>query len=85
MRRHDRPEVQVSGLLADRAAGFASYLADLGYAWSSTKHHLYLMADLSAWLAGQGLAAEDLAEPVTGRFWEDLRARGSLPGEGDVG
>ena len=77
MRRHDRPEVQVSGPLADRAAGFAAYLAGRGYAWSSTKHHLYLMADLSAWLAGQGLAAEDLTGPVTGRFWEDLRARGS--------
>lgn len=77
MRRHDRPEVQVSGLLADRAAGFAAYLAGRGYAWSSRKHHLYLMADLSAWLAGQGLAAEDLTGPVTGRFWEDLRARGS--------
>ncbi len=77
MRRHDRPEVQVSGLLADRAAGFAAYLAGCGYARSSTKHHLYLMADLSAWLAGQGLAAEDLTGPVAGRFREDLRARGS--------
>src|SRR6266566_1536787 len=53
MRRHDRPAVQVSGQLADRAEGFAAYLA------------------------GQGLAAEDLTGPVTGRFWEDLRARGS--------
>ena len=35
------------------------------------------MADLSTWLAGQGLAAEDLSEPVAGRFWDDLRARGS--------
>src|SRR6266851_3644897 len=77
MRRHDRPEVQVSGLLADRAAGFAAYLAGCGYARSSTKHPLYLMADLSAWLAGQGLAAEDLTGPVAGRFREDLRARGS--------
>jgi hypothetical protein len=32
MRRHDRPEVQVSGLLADRAGGFAAYLAGRGYA-----------------------------------------------------
>src|SRR6266571_2796641 len=77
MRRHHRPEVQVGGLLADRAADFAAYLTGLGYAWSSMKHHLYLMAELSAWLAGQGLAAEDLTEPVTGRFWADLRARGS--------
>ena len=77
MSRHDLPQVQVSGLLANRAAGFAEYLAGRGYAWSSIAHHLYLMADLSAWVAGQGLAAEDLAEPVAGRFWDDLRARGS--------
>jgi site-specific recombinase XerD len=77
MRRHDRPEVQVSVPLADRAAGFAAYLAGRGYAGSSTKHHMYLMADLNAWLARQGLAAEDLAGPAAGRFWEDLRARGS--------
>ena len=77
MRRRDRPEVSASGSLADRAAGFAAYLSGRGYASSSTKHHLYLMADLSAWLAGQGLAAGDLAGPAAGRFWEDLRARGS--------
>src|SRR6266487_2360104 len=77
MGRHHRPEVQVGGLLVDRAADFAAYLTDLGYAWSSMKHHLYLLADLSAWLAGQGLAAEDLSEPVAGRFWADLRVRGS--------
>jgi site-specific recombinase XerD len=77
MRRQDRPDVQVGGPLADRAADFAAYLAGLGYAQSSIKHHLYLMADLDVWLAGQGLVAEDLTEPVTCRFWEDLRARGS--------
>jgi len=77
MHHHDRAEGQVSRLLADRAAGFAAYLASRGYAKSSVEHHLYLMADLSAWLAGRGLDAGDLAEPVAGRFWEDLRARGS--------
>jgi site-specific recombinase XerC len=77
VRHDDRLEVRVSGLLADQAAGFAAYLTGRGYARSSTKHHLYLMADLSAWLAGQGLAAEDLSGPVAACFWEDLRARGS--------
>jgi len=38
---------------------------------------LYLIADLSAWLAGQGLDAGDLAGPAADRFWDDLRARGS--------
>src|SRR6266702_6279080 len=77
MRPHDHAEAQVSGLLADRAPGFAAYLAGRGYAKSSVEHHLYLMADLSAWLAGQGLDSGDLAGPAAGRFWEDLRARGS--------
>lgn len=77
MHRHDRAEVRAGERLADRAAGFAAYLAGRGYAESSTKHHLYLMADLSAWLAGQGLSAGDLTEAVAGRFWEGLRARGS--------
>jgi len=74
---HHHYAAQVSGLLAGQAAGFAAYLAGRGYAKSSVEHHLYLMADLSAWLAGQGLDVGDLAEPVAGRFWEDLRARGS--------
>lgn len=74
---HHHYAAQVSGLLAGQAAGFAAYLAGRGYAKSSVEHHLYLMADLSAWLAGQGLDAGDLAGPVAGRFREDLRARGS--------
>jgi len=77
MRPHDHAEAKVSELLADRAPGFAAYLAGRGYAKSSVEHHLYLMADLSAWLAGQGLDSGDLAGPAAGRFWEDLRARGS--------
>ncbi len=77
MYRHDHAEDQISGLLADRAAGFGVYLAGRGYSKSSVAHHLYLMADLSAWLAGQGLTARDLAGPVAARFWADLRARGS--------
>lgn len=86
MSRHDLPRVRVGGLLADRAEGFAGYLAGRGYAWSSMAHHLYLMADLSTWLAGHELAVEDLCEAVASRFWDDLRAResylvkGSSPG-----
>jgi integrase/recombinase XerD len=74
MHRHDHA---VTGLPVGRAAGFAAYLAGRGYAKSSIAHHLYLMADLSAWLAGQGLDAGDLTGPAADRFWEDLRARGS--------
>jgi hypothetical protein len=85
MRRQHRPEVQVSGPLADRAAGFAAYLAGRGYAWSSTKHHLYLMADLSAWLAGQGLAAGDPYRAGDGPLLGRPSRPGELPGEGDAG
>lgn len=46
MHYHDHAEAQLSGLLAGRAPGFAAYLAGRGYAKSSVKHHLYLMADL---------------------------------------
>ena len=76
MHDHDYA-AQVSGVLAGQAAGFAAYLAGRGYARSSVEHHLYLMVDLSAWLSGQGLDAGDLAGPAAGRFWDDLRARGS--------
>ena len=53
MHRHDRAKVAAGQWLADLAAGFAAYLVGRGYAKSSVDHHLYLMADLSAWLAGR--------------------------------
>ncbi|MFG1711316.1 tyrosine-type recombinase/integrase [Nonomuraea sp. M3C6] len=77
MHRHDPPEARVGGSLAVWAAGFAADLTGRGYSWSSVKHHLHLMADLSAWLAEQGLVAEDLTQPVVDRFCGVLRARGS--------
>jgi integrase/recombinase XerD len=77
MHHDDHAEVQVGGLLADLGPGFAAYLAVRGYAKSSVKHYAYLLADLNAWLAGQGLSAGALAGPAADRFWEDLRARES--------
>jgi integrase/recombinase XerD len=77
MHRHDPPGTRVGGPLAAWAAGFAGYLTSRGYSWSSAKHHLHLMADLSAWLGGQGLAAGDLTQAVVDRFGGALRARGS--------
>lgn len=77
MQRHDPPEARAGGPLADWAAGFAACLTGRGYSWSSAKHHLHLMADLSAWLGGKGLTAEDLTPPVAGRFCGVLRARRS--------
>jgi integrase/recombinase XerD len=82
MRHDDHAEVQVSGLLADLGPGFAADLAVRGYAKSSVKHYAYLLADLNAWLAGQGLGAGALAGPTARRFWEDLRARESYLAKG---
>jgi integrase/recombinase XerD len=77
MQHDDHAGVEVSGLLADLGPDFAAYLAVRGYAKSSVKHYAYLLADLNAWLAGQGLSAGVLAGPAADRFWEDLRARES--------
>jgi len=74
---HVRREIPASGPLADRIVGFAGWLADRGYASSSIQHHVYLAAELNAWLAGQDLSVKDLTESVATRFWDDLRARGS--------
>jgi integrase/recombinase XerD len=77
MRHDDHAEVQVSGLPTGLGPDFAAYLAVRGYAKSSVKHYAYLLADLNAWLAGQGLGAGALAGSAADRFWGDLRARES--------
>ena len=58
----------VGGPLAGLATGYAAYLAGLGYAASSVRQHLGLMADLSAWLGGQGLGPGEISPAVAGRF-----------------
>src|SRR5260370_40741864 len=58
---------RVSGPLAGLAAGDAAYLAGRGYASSSVRQHLGLMAGLSAWLGGQGVGAGGVAAPGGGR------------------
>lgn len=77
MHRDDPPDVWVGGPLAGWAEGFVAYLTGRGYVWSSTRHHVYLMAELSTWLCRQGLVADDLTPPVVDRFWGYLRATGS--------
>jgi hypothetical protein len=51
----------------------------------SIRHHLHMMAELSAWLGGQGLAAADLSPQVAGRFRGVPPRQGQLSGEGGVG
>ena len=66
---------KVSGPLAGLAAGYVAHLAGRGYAASSVRQHLGLMADLSAWLGEQGLGPGGLSPSVAGRFaaWAGTR------------
>jgi integrase/recombinase XerD len=59
---------KVSGPLADLAAGYVAHLAGRGYASSSVRQHLGLMADLSAWLGEQGLGPGELSPSAADRF-----------------
>lgn len=66
---------RVSGPLAGLAAGYAAYLAGRGYASSSVRQHLGLMADLSTWPGEQGLGPDGISPPVAERFaaWAGTR------------
>jgi integrase/recombinase XerD len=63
-----RPCVRVAGPLASYAAGFRAELTDRGYAPRSAGEQLDLMAQLSGWLAGQGLDVDGLTAPVVAHF-----------------
>jgi site-specific recombinase XerD len=58
----------VGGPLAGLAAGYSAYLACQGYAGSSVRQHLQLMADLSAWLGEHDLGPAQLSPAVAARF-----------------
>ncbi len=58
--------VHVEGPLAPYAAGFEEELAGQGY--RSASDHLYVMAQVSRWLAGQQLGAEDLSASGVEKF-----------------
>src|SRR5271166_692889 len=59
---------RVDGPLAGLAAGYAAYLTGRGYAASSVRQHLGLIADLSTWLGGQGLGPGGISLQVAARF-----------------
>jgi len=59
---------RVSGPLAGLAAGYVAHLAGRGYADSSVRHHLGLMADLSTWLGEQGIGADGISPQAADRF-----------------
>jgi integrase/recombinase XerD len=66
---------RVDGPLARLAPGYAAHLAGRGYASSSVRQHLGLMADLSMWLGEQGLGPGGISPQAADRFadWAGTR------------
>lgn len=68
--------VQVSGPLAPYADGFRQDLAAKGYNPQVIGRHVGMMADLSGWLEGLGLAGSALTGEVAGEYLRARRAAG---------
>ena len=75
-------DARVRGPLAGCAAGFAAELGRLGYSRSGVRQQLGLLADLSGWLAAEGLAPAELAAGQVARFLGSRRRRGLRSGAG---
>lgn len=58
----------VSGPLAPYAEGFSSWLASRAYSRWAAADRLYQFDQLSRWLAGEGLAVDDLTDEQAERF-----------------
>ena len=71
-----------AGPLAGDIDGFAAWLAGQGYGRSSAKAKLQLTADLSRWLAEQGLAIEAVNEPRVEAFLHARKPRRGDPATG---
>jgi site-specific recombinase XerD len=67
---------RVLGPLQPLARGFLFELIELGYSWTVQTQRLRLMAELSAWMAGQGVEPTELTASVIHEFLEPMRARG---------
>ena len=68
--------VRIGGSLARYEEGFRARLDELGYASSSAGDQVRLFADLSGWLAREGLDAEGLEYEAVDRFLVARRAQG---------
>ena len=64
-----------AGPLAGEIDGFAAWLADEGYARSTARRKLWVTADLSLWLARQGLDIEVLDEQRLEAFMLTFKPR----------
>src|SRR5436853_397948 len=69
-------KVRVQGPLEGHAQAFAAELARQGYTAASVIQQLRLVADLSRWLAAEGLGIGDLTDVVSERFLTARRAGG---------
>jgi integrase/recombinase XerD len=68
--------VRVCGPLAEHAAGFAAYLAGAGYSPLSAANQVRLLAHLSRWMQGRGLAPGELTGQRAEEFLAVRRAAG---------
>ena len=72
----DPSRVRMTGPLTSFKASFAAELQRQGYTPNSARLQLQLVAHLSRWLAGEGLAPPDLSPAVVERFFTARRAAG---------
>lgn len=72
----DPSRVRVAGQLERYAPGFVEELVGAGYARDSAAFQLRLMAHVSRWLGGEGLASEDFSSAQVERFLSARRAVG---------
>lgn len=68
--------VRISGPLTRYVDDFCDELAGQGYTPYTASLHLRLMAELSGWLAVEGLVGSDLTEARVEEFFQARRARG---------
>lgn len=73
---HDPLRVRVSGPLEPYAAGYTAELGHVGYTPSGAVLQLRLFANLSRWLAGEGLESRALSPAEVDRFLAARRAAG---------
>ena len=70
------PEAGVAGPLAVHVDGFRSELAGLGFSPRTVRDHGYVLAQLSRWVAADGISPGQLTEPVLARFADARRRKG---------
>ena len=71
---------RVRGPLQPLARGFVLWLIELGYSWTAQTARLRLLAELSSWMAGREIEAEELTAPLVKGFLDGARV--SCPGAG---